>query len=196
MSRGQLGGRKLALAGTMIGSASLVIQGYVLIKLGDWQLRQIEQRSIAGISQFMQAAQDQDPFAARRHLSNSLSAQLTDEQITQFGEAVTRRYGRLNGFRVTHRDVRGGLGSSEIEVAGFFAFAGAQMPGSARFLTGPAGIDLAPSLFIDRLLVTDADHGDMSLPPSNPDKSADEGKPGSDNSQEHAGDRTMPPTKE
>ena len=196
MSRGRLGGRKLALAGTIIASASLVIQGYALIKLGDWQLGLIEQRSVAGLTRFVQSAQDQDPSAARTLLSDSLSRQLTDEQIRQFGEGLTRKYGRLNGFRITHREVRGGFGASRVEVAGFFAFTGAQRPGSASFLTGPAGIDLAPSLFIDHLLVTDSDSGNMSLPPSNSDRWADVEKPGGSDSQEHPGDRTMPPTKE
>jgi hypothetical protein len=162
LSGGRLGGRRLAVTGTMIGAASLLIQMVLLSRWSGLQRNLIEQQATRGLLASIEAAQTGDAPAAMAPWSPAATLRPEATQLLQFGGIAEQRYGRIRRVGITNLLVVGSWWQPEFEFAVHYAFERAELAGSAKFDSRMAGF--VPELQLLELTIEDRAAGDLRLP--------------------------------
>lgn len=163
-ARGALGGRRLALAGTFIGSLMLIVQlGLAAAGMQRVQ-RHIEDSMIRSVHDFVAAAIDDDPIQARQSWVAGGSSRPSVDEIAAFGAEVRQRYGRLMDFHLVNQVETGSMLAPGREVAAYFRFERGERSGWARFTIITAARTLVYETRLEKLVIEDPEQGDVVIP--------------------------------
>ena len=90
---------------------------------------------------------------------------LSEAQIFEFAQEVSKRYGAFQSFEELARDTNASwTGSNHLHVTAAFEFAKGRSLGSLDFRLVPSPSDLVPTVRLERLTIVDPTNGDLSLP--------------------------------
>lgn len=160
-SRGELRGRRLALAATFVGAA-LAIGSSIGLGLLQESMRDYCERSIAAtVEAAVHDAADGKIKEAGDRWGDWPGDRPNDEALARLGNETLSRYGGLKRFQVTHMVPAGGFLNPQFEVAGVFDFERGQQTGSARAAFGQGADGELASFWLRQLKIDDAQAGSI-----------------------------------
>ena len=161
---GALGGRWLAVGGTLLASASLVVQAGLIERYRASLDERIQTEIAASARALVTATQDGDVDAFRAAwIEPDRGEEVGDDDIRSFGTSTRERYGALTDVRVVSHSLGGG--AYEATAALIFTFEHGPQTGSGRFRFTHDGFDWFETARAAELTVDDLQQEVLSLPP-------------------------------
>ena len=165
LSGGMLRGRRTAQTAIILGAALGLGGGISWSYLVSVVQTRTNETAVREVEMLLRAAQHGDVAAVRGVWLASQASRLTDETIAGFGRSAAERYGEFRSFRVTSLVAGSGMLGNSLVAAGTFSFAQRDLPGSAQYAFEQEALFALPVLKLQRVVIEDAQNGDLSLPP-------------------------------
>ncbi|MCA9285902.1 MAG: DUF4190 domain-containing protein [Phycisphaerales bacterium] len=156
-------GRRLAVAGTAIGAAALVVQ----FGLQNWFASIYMPRLDASMERAVQVAIErasQGDHAGVVGVWAGVGATPDAPSIDRFGDAVRDRLGGYKGMSIVNRTPGGTLMQPSMKVAATFSFERGDCTGAATFMLVPRVDNIFPTARLSELVIEDASLGTLRLP--------------------------------
>jgi hypothetical protein len=160
---GALGGRRVAIVAIIAGVASSIIWTIWFERLRGQLLEANEQAMTERITETVRAAASADVASAARGWVSTPSTRPTDQQLEEFGEAISTRYGDFERVAIVSSTPRGSMFDPAWEVACIFHFSDAAPLGSALFETRIEPGRMTPVFELARLVIEDRERGDLTI---------------------------------
>ncbi len=160
----QLQGRAFAWTGISLGSIAVILTLLLAWLQGSMQTRWSSQLD-AGLRTTFAAVDAAGAKAAIDDWMAVSGSTLSEAQIFEFAQEVSKRYGAFQSFEELARDTNASwTGSNHLHVTAAFEFAKGRSLGSLDFRLVPSPSDLVPTVRLERLTIVDPTNGDLSLP--------------------------------
>jgi hypothetical protein len=166
LAAGRLSGRRLALAGTLLGSIGVVVWLGGLSWLGNWYRGVLNEAMSQRVTTFLELAADQPAEAAAEFHwgKNRGSSAISADEAGRFGGEVRSRFGQLHEFSIISEASTGTAFAPELEIAATFRFERGERLGAATFAVVPGSNPFIPRVRLRSLRIEDTELGDLLIP--------------------------------
>jgi hypothetical protein len=164
MSRGLLGGRRVAAIAIAIGLGLAVLLSVAGMTFSYREQQRLESQMVASIEGFIRAVEDGRSDKAQQFLRPGTNKGESGDVLAAFGEQMKLRFGALDRVSIASQSNSGSLLAPTIEAACVYAFESTQRTGSAAFQLTITGKSIWPDLRLIRLRVDDPESGPVAFP--------------------------------
>lgn len=168
ISNGALRGRRLARSAVIVGLVFSVAGSFAWWKFQTSMQGWIDDATVREVEAFVRACEGGDLAAARGSWVPASTARLSDDALAAFGDQAAARYGSLRSFRIASVVRADSMFVAVYDCAGTFQFEQREAPGSVSVVVQMFARNWLPAARLRRIVIDDAQQGDLTLPPGNP----------------------------